>query len=114
MDRHDAEIDPAAANQADPAESSITPSAGRAGDEQPSPPIRYGPSGRRLYTWDELPPRVKLRALHEGKWVAWSADGESVAASAEQLADLDVAVKQMGHDRLCYEWIELPRLRGGR
>ncbi len=72
--------------------------------------VQYGPSGRRLYTWDELPPEARLRAEYEGKWVAWSADRTSILASAESLADLDRAVQQAGISGAIYDWIDPPVL----
>ncbi len=74
-------------------------------------PIRYGPSGRRLYTWDELPPEARLRVEYEGKWVAWSADRTSILASAESLADLDREVQQASVSGAIYDWVDPPVLQ---
>ncbi len=70
-----------------------------------SSPIRYGPSGRRLYTLEELPPKVRLRVEYEGKWVAWSPDGESIVASAESLKDLINAPERAAIPGTYLEWL---------
>ncbi len=70
-----------------------------------SSPIRYGPSGRRLYTLEELPPRIRLRVEYEGKWVAWSSDGQSIVASAESLKDLINAPERAAVPGTYLEWL---------
>jgi len=70
-----------------------------------SSPIRYGPSGRRLYTLEELPPRIRLRVEYEGKWVAWSPDGQSIIASAELLKDLINAPERAAVPGTYLEWL---------
>ncbi len=102
MERSEAEtaadpsrIDPAAESIPSPAqETAVAP-----------PPIRYGPSGRRLYTLDELPPRVRLRVENYGKWVAWSADQERIVAAAATFAAVDDAVIAAGLTGVTYEWL---------
>ena len=80
-------------------------------DRVEPPTTEYSRSDRRLDTGEELPSKVRLRSEHAGQWVAWSADRQTIVASAERLLDLDDAILKAGITGALYEWVEPIQVR---
>lgn len=77
-----------------------------AGETASSPPsIGHAASGRQLAAWDDLPPGVRLRVEHHGKWVAWSPDGETVVVAGDSLKAVLDAPEREGTPGTFLEWL---------
>ena len=106
MNRDEADSIGATESRPDPISEEVAPDLD-AFDVRVAPPsFEVSPSERRLYTWEELPPKVRLRSENAGKWVAWSADEESIVAVAERLGELDDIIQQAEIQGAVYEWLD--------
>lgn len=75
------------------------------------PKAKPAETGRTWMTADELPPDMRLRLEHAGRWVAWFEDFSRVVAVGDDPVVVREAARRAGFEHAPLEWVPPVPLR---